>query len=77
MQPLAAIATAGRRLWCAGLKRAKHHRDIIRRFGRFPHRNPILSRAMRSQEQRFLDEGGLQVSASATKGQPGIAAPKG
>ncbi|WP_352653056.1 DUF924 family protein [Mesorhizobium sp. M0659] len=41
------------------LKRAEHHRDIIRRFGRFPHRNPILGRAMHAQEQRFLDEGGF------------------
>lgn len=41
------------------LKRAEHHRDIVRRFGRFPHRNPILGRAMRADEQRFLDEGGF------------------
>lgn len=37
---------------------AQRHRDIIRRFGRFPHRNPILGRAMTAEEQRFLDEGG-------------------
>jgi uncharacterized protein (DUF924 family) len=37
---------------------AERHRDIIRRFGRFPHRNPILGRAMRPEEQRYLDEGG-------------------
>jgi len=37
---------------------ARRHRDIIRRFGRFPHRNPILGRKMRPEEQRFLDEGG-------------------
>lgn len=37
---------------------ARRHRDIIRRFGRFPHRNPILGRAMTPAEQRFLDEGG-------------------
>lgn len=37
---------------------ARDHRDIIRRFGRFPHRNPILGRAMTPEEQRFLDEGG-------------------
>lgn len=36
---------------------ARHH-DIVRRFGRFPHRNPILGRAMTAQEQRFLDAGG-------------------
>jgi uncharacterized protein (DUF924 family) len=41
------------------LAHAKHHRDIIRRFGRFPHRNPILGRPMRPEEQRFLDEGGF------------------
>ncbi|ANT54167.1 hypothetical protein GCM10007880_18300 [Mesorhizobium amorphae] len=41
------------------LERAEHHRDIIRRFGRFPHRNPILGRAMRPEEQCFLDEGGF------------------
>ena len=29
---------------------AKHHRDIIERFGRFPHRNAILGRASRADE---------------------------
>jgi uncharacterized protein (DUF924 family) len=38
--------------------RAEHHRDIVRRFGRFPHRNPILGRAMTPDEQRYLDDGG-------------------
>jgi uncharacterized protein (DUF924 family) len=37
---------------------AEEHRDIIRRFGRFPHRNPILGRPMTDAEQRFLDHGG-------------------
>jgi uncharacterized protein (DUF924 family) len=40
------------------LAHAEHHRDIVRRFGRFPHRNTILGRTMRPEEQRFLDEGG-------------------
>jgi uncharacterized protein (DUF924 family) len=40
------------------LSHAEHHRDIIRRFSRFPHRNPILGRGMTPEEQRFLDEGG-------------------
>jgi uncharacterized protein (DUF924 family) len=40
------------------LSHAKRHRDIIRRFGRFPHRNPILGRDMTADEQRYLDEGG-------------------
>lgn len=40
------------------LSHAKGHRDIVRRFGRFPHRNPILGRAMTAEEQQFLDDGG-------------------
>lgn len=39
---------------------AELHRDIIRRFGRFPHRNAILGRATTTEEQRFLDEGGFK-----------------
>ena len=38
---------------------AERHRDIIRCFGRFPHRNPILGRAMTDEEQAFLDQGGF------------------
>jgi uncharacterized protein (DUF924 family) len=48
-----------RRLGQPGLSHAEGHRDIIRRFGRFPHRNPILGRAMRPEEQQYLDEGGF------------------
>ena len=32
------------------LKYAKHHRDIVERFGRFPHRNAILGRESRADE---------------------------
>jgi uncharacterized protein (DUF924 family) len=39
--------------------RAEGHRDIIRRFGRFPHRNPIVGRTMTAEEQDFLDQGGF------------------
>jgi uncharacterized protein (DUF924 family) len=39
---------------------AKRHRDIIRRFGRFPHRNPIVGRTMSEEEQRYLDNGGFK-----------------
>lgn len=35
------------------------HRDIIARFGRFPHRNPALGRTTTAEEQQFLDEGGF------------------
>jgi uncharacterized protein (DUF924 family) len=41
------------------LKWAKLHADIIRRFGRFPHRNQALGRATTAEEQAFLDSGGF------------------
>jgi uncharacterized protein (DUF924 family) len=40
------------------LSHARRHHSIVHRFGRFPHRNPILGRTMTPEEQRFLDEGG-------------------
>jgi uncharacterized protein (DUF924 family) len=41
------------------LKWAELHADIIRRFGRFPHRNPALGRVTTPEEQKFLDDGGF------------------
>lgn len=35
---------------------AKRHRDIIARFGRFPHRNKILGRTSTAEEEKFLSE---------------------
>ncbi|WP_430395782.1 DUF924 family protein [Ferrovibrio sp.] len=35
------------------------HRDIIRRFGRFPHRNAILGRTTTPEEAAFLAAGGF------------------
>jgi uncharacterized protein (DUF924 family) len=32
------------------LRYANRHRDIIQRFGRFPHRNPVLGRGPRPDE---------------------------
>jgi uncharacterized protein (DUF924 family) len=40
------------------LSHAERHRYIVNRFGRFPHRNPILGRTTTQEERRFLDEGG-------------------
>jgi uncharacterized protein (DUF924 family) len=42
-----------------GLKWAEIHADIIRRFGRFPHRNAVVGRATTPEEQKFLDDGGF------------------
>lgn len=38
---------------------AVEHRDVIVRFGRFPHRNPILGRETTVEEKTFLDAGGF------------------
>jgi uncharacterized protein (DUF924 family) len=40
-------------------KYAVVHADIIRLFGRFPHRNPLLGRAMTAEEAAFLESGGF------------------
>jgi uncharacterized protein (DUF924 family) len=37
---------------------AVRHREIIARFGRFPHRNKILGRASTTEESAFLAEPG-------------------
>ena len=37
---------------------AELHADIIRRFGRFPHRNHVLGRETTADEQVYLDAGG-------------------
>lgn len=45
-----------------GSDTARHahiHRDIIVRFGRFPHRNPLLGRETTAEEQQFLEAGGF------------------
>jgi uncharacterized protein (DUF924 family) len=41
------------------LRYAEIHADVIRRFGRFPHRNRVLGRATTPEEQAFLDSGGF------------------
>jgi uncharacterized protein (DUF924 family) len=41
------------------LRWAVLHRDIIKRFGRFPHRNAALGRQTTQAEQEFLDSGGF------------------
>jgi len=41
------------------LRFAEHHREIVRRFGRFPHRNAVLGRTSTPEEEKFLAEGGF------------------
>ena len=37
---------------------AHRHQDVIARFGRFPHRNPILGRASTAEEEAYLSQPG-------------------
>ncbi len=43
----------------ASLRYAVQHRDIIRRFGRFPHRNRVLGRESTDEERLYLDQEGI------------------
>lgn len=40
------------------LEFAEKHRDIVARFGRFPHRNRVLGRVSSPAERSFLEDGG-------------------
>jgi uncharacterized protein (DUF924 family) len=42
----------------ANLVHARAHREVIRRFGRFPYRNDALARPTQGAEAAFLAEGG-------------------
>jgi uncharacterized protein (DUF924 family) len=42
-----------------GTRWAEHHADIVRKYGRFPHRNALLGRNTTPEEQAFLDAGGF------------------
>jgi len=41
------------------MKAALTHRDIIQKFGRFPHRNNVLGRVSNTEELEFLSNGGF------------------
>lgn len=42
----------------SNLHHAKAHRQLIEKFGRFPHRNDILGRQSTEEEAQFLADGG-------------------
>ena len=54
------LAEALEREGGADARWARHHRDVIERFGRFPHRNAALGRRSTADELAFLDEGGFK-----------------
>lgn len=58
-QRLAAeVAPAWRGEYASFADYAGHHRDIVERFGRFPHRNKVLGRTSTPEELEFLQQPG-------------------
>ncbi len=55
---LESSTTDSRELFENYLDYARRHRDIIVRFGRFPHRNGILGRESTDEEKAFLEQPG-------------------
>src|SRR3546814_15259555 len=51
-------------------ERVSGHRDIIRRFGRFPHRNPLLGRGHTADEADYLGAGGLAACRDVLAAPP-------
>lgn len=52
------VAPEERELFAGFLDYARQHRDVVARFGRFPHRNAILGRASTPEEIGFLKQPG-------------------
>jgi uncharacterized protein (DUF924 family) len=53
-----AVPPAERQVFDGYVDYAERHREVIRRFGRFPHRNAILGRANTAEETAFLQTPG-------------------
>ena len=49
-------------MFAGTLEYAERHRELIERFGRFPHRNKVLGRASTKEEHTYLREGGDHFS---------------
>lgn len=52
------VGEPGRDVFAGFLDYARRHREVIARFGRFPHRNHILGRESTVEEIAFLNEPG-------------------
>ena len=52
----ASVSSEKRKLFEGFVDFAIRHRDIVQRFGRFPHRNAILGRISTPEEKQFLEQ---------------------
>ena len=53
---VSSVPTAHRETFAAFVDYAARHRDVIKQFGRFPHRNLILGRESTPEEKAFLEQ---------------------
>jgi uncharacterized protein (DUF924 family) len=58
----------------SSLDHARAHREIIRRFGRFPYRNDALDRATTPRERAFLAAGGYASTLQEVSARREVAA---
>ncbi|MCZ0810743.1 MAG: DUF924 family protein [Pseudomonadota bacterium] len=49
----------------SNLLHARAHRDVIRKFGRFPYRNAALGRSTTASESEFMAQGGYGATVKA------------
>ncbi len=59
------MLTRMREAGAGNLLHAKAHREVIRRFGRFPFRNQALSRVTTPPETAFMESGGYGATVKA------------
>jgi uncharacterized protein (DUF924 family) len=71
MERLVAQAPAPLRpVFGMGLEQSQKYRDIIRRFGRFPHRNAILGRTSTAEELAFMEDWAERAAPSGMRAPP-------
>jgi len=63
---LASVPEWGRALLADGIEQGLKYRDVIRRFGRFPHRNRALARRSTPDELEFLKTWEERVTPKGT-----------
>jgi uncharacterized protein (DUF924 family) len=53
------LDSAAAKAWADILRFAEAHRDVVKRWGRFPHRNAMLGRQSTQEEEAGLQDGSI------------------
>jgi uncharacterized protein (DUF924 family) len=56
-----------KRFFSGGIEQARKYHDVIRRFGRFPHRNTFLGRESTAEEAEFLKDWAAKAAPTAVR----------